>query len=60
MLAVAHVLGLMMAFFGLLYLLPIAWSLGVQDGAVIDFVIAALINAFAGLAVATGHAPLPP
>ena len=38
MLAVAHVLGLMMAFFGLLYLLPIAWSLAVQDGAVIDFV----------------------
>ena len=34
----------MMAFFGLLYLLPIAWSLGVQDGAVIDFVAAALIN----------------
>ena len=53
MLAVAHVLGLMMAFFGLLYLLPIAWSLGVQDGAVMDFVIAAGINAVAGLAVAT-------
>ena len=53
MLAVAHVLGLMMAFFGLLYLLPIAWSLAVQDGAVIDFVAAALINAFAGLAMAT-------
>ena len=53
MLAVAHVLGLMMAFFGLLYLLPIAWSLGVQDGAVMDFVIAAAINAVAGLAVAT-------
>jgi trk system potassium uptake protein len=52
-LAVAHVLGLMMAFFGLLYLLPIAWSLGVQDGAVMDFVIAAAINAVAGLAVAT-------
>jgi trk system potassium uptake protein len=52
-LAVAHVLGLMMAFFGLLYLLPIAWSLGVQDGAVIDFVAAALINAFVGLMVAT-------
>ena len=48
----------MMAFFGLLYLLPIAWSLGVQDGAVMDFVIAAAINAVAGLAVATGHAPL--
>ena len=42
----------MMAFFGLLYLLPIAWSLGVQDGAVIDFVAAALINAVVGLAVA--------
>ena len=53
MLAVAHVLGLMMAFFGLLYLLPIGWSLAVQDGAVIDFVAAALINAFVGLAVAT-------
>jgi len=42
----------MMAFFGLLYLLPIAWSLGVQDGAVMDFVVAAGINAGAGLAVA--------
>src|SRR6187455_1883347 len=42
----------MMAFFGLLYLLPIAWSLGVQDGAVFDFVTAALINALVGLAVA--------
>ena len=52
MLAVAHLLGLMMAFFGLLYLLPIAWSLGVQDGAVLDFVAAGLINAFVGLAVA--------
>jgi trk system potassium uptake protein TrkH len=53
LLAVAHLLGLMMAFFGLLYLLPIAWSLAVQDGAVIDFVAAGLINAFVGLAVAT-------
>jgi trk system potassium uptake protein len=53
LLAVAHVLGLMMAFFGLLYLLPIAWSLTVQDGQIIDFVAAALINAFVGLAVAT-------
>src|SRR3954467_1412097 len=42
----------MMAFFGLIYLLPIGWSLAVQDGAVIDFVTAALINAFVGLAVA--------
>jgi trk system potassium uptake protein len=52
LLAVAHLLGLMMAFFGLFYLLPIAWSLGVQDGAVVDFVTAALINALVGLAVA--------
>jgi trk system potassium uptake protein TrkH len=52
LLAVAHLLGLMMAFFGLLYLLPIAWSLAVQDGAVLDFVAAGLINAFVGLAVA--------
>jgi len=43
----------MMAFFGLMYVLPIAWSLLVQDGAVIDFVAAALINAFVGLGLAT-------
>jgi trk system potassium uptake protein len=52
MLAVAHILGLMMAFFGLIYLLPIAWSLAVQDGAVMDFVIAGGINAVAGLLLA--------
>jgi len=53
LLAVAHVLGLMMAFFGLLYVLPIGWSLAVRDGAVADFIVAGLINAFVGLAVAT-------
>jgi trk system potassium uptake protein TrkH len=42
----------MMAFFGLLYLLPIAWSLGTRDGAVLDFIIAAGLNAAFGLAVA--------
>ena len=52
MLAVAHILGLMMAVFGLLYLLPIAWSLGVGDGAVIDFVAAAGINIVVGTGVA--------
>jgi trk system potassium uptake protein TrkH len=41
-----------MAFFGLLYLLPIAWSLGVQDGAVLDFVVAGVINAIIGLLLA--------
>src|SRR6187551_3141519 len=42
----------MMGFFGLLYLLPIAWSLFASDGAVLDFVAAALINASVGLGVA--------
>ncbi|MEO8062501.1 MAG: potassium transporter TrkG [Pseudomonadota bacterium] len=53
MLAVAHVLGLMMAFFSVLYALPVAWSLGVRDGAVVDFLLAAFINACVGLLVAT-------
>jgi trk system potassium uptake protein len=43
----------MMACFGAIYALPILWSLLVQDGAVIDFVAAALINVFVGLVVAT-------
>ena len=47
----------MMAFFGLLYLFPIAWSLGVGDGAVIDFVAAGVINAVVGLAVAFATRP---
>jgi trk system potassium uptake protein len=57
MFAVAHVLGLMMAFFGLLYLLPLGWSLAVRDGAAVDFVAAAAINAVVGLgtAFATRH-----
>jgi trk system potassium uptake protein TrkH len=52
MLAVAHLLGLMMAFFGLIYLLPIGWSLAASDGAVVDFLIAGGINAVAGLLIA--------
>ena len=42
----------MMAFFGLLYFLPFAWSLAVRDGAALDFVTAGLINALVGLALA--------
>jgi trk system potassium uptake protein TrkH len=42
----------MMAYFGLLYALPIGWSLAVHDGAVIDFVVAAFINVVVGLALA--------
>ncbi len=41
----------MVAFFGLIYLLPILWSLGVNDGAVLDFLAAAAINVVVGLAV---------
>jgi hypothetical protein len=42
----------MVAGFGLLYLLPIAWSLGVGDGAVLDFVAAAGINILFGTTIA--------
>src|SRR3954451_24730274 len=42
----------MMAFFGLLYLLPIVWSVAVSDGAVMAFIAAGLINAFVGMALA--------
>src|SRR4051812_35918674 len=42
----------MMAFFGLIFVLPIVWSLGVRDGAILDFVIAAAINVVVGLTVA--------
>jgi trk system potassium uptake protein TrkH len=42
----------MMAFFGLLYVLPIVWSLAVQDGAVMDFVIAGGVNVGLGLLLA--------
>src|SRR6185369_11143737 len=42
----------MMAFFGLLYVLPIVWSVAVSDGAVVDFVTAGLINALVGLVLA--------
>ncbi len=52
MLAVAHILGLMTAYFGLLYLLPIAWSLGAGDGLADEFAIGLAANALVGLGVA--------
>jgi trk system potassium uptake protein TrkH len=52
MLAVAHVLGLMMAFFGVTYVLPIACSIIMQDGHMIDFAVAAAINVGVGLGIA--------
>jgi trk system potassium uptake protein len=52
MLAVAHILGLMLAFFSVAYVLPILWSLGAQDGQVFDFVAAAGINLVVGFGIA--------
>lgn len=52
MFAVAHVLGLIIAIFGALYLLPIGWSLFARDGTFIDFVIAAGLNVVFGLGLA--------
>jgi trk system potassium uptake protein TrkH len=51
-LAVAHVLGLLLAMFAVPYLLPILWSLGAGDGTAIDFVAAAAINVVVGLSLA--------
>jgi trk system potassium uptake protein TrkH len=44
----------MMAFFGLLYLLPIGWSLAVGDGTALKFLAAGGINSAFGLALAIG------
>jgi trk system potassium uptake protein TrkH len=52
MLAVAHVLGMMMAFFAVTFLMPLVASLVFQDGTFDDFAIAAGINVVAGLAIA--------
>jgi trk system potassium uptake protein TrkH len=52
MLAVAHVLGLMMAFFAVTYLMPLACSIITQDGMFIDFAAAAAANVIVGLAIA--------
>lgn len=52
MLAVAHVLGSMMALFGVTYLLPIVCSLVTRDGIVGDFIVAAGVNIVVGLGIA--------
>jgi trk system potassium uptake protein len=52
LLAIAHILGLMTAYFGLLYLLPIAWSLGSGDGYADEFAIGLAANIVVGLGVA--------
>jgi len=52
MLAVAHVLGLMLAFFATTFLLPMACSVLTQDGMFIDFAVAAALNVIGGLGLA--------
>ncbi len=52
MLAVAHVLGLMMAFFAVVYTLPLLVSLLFQDGYAHFYLTAATINVLFGLGVA--------
>lgn len=52
MLAVAHILGLMMAFFAVTFVIPMLCAIVTQDGTLDDFAIAAAINIVLGLAIA--------
>ncbi len=52
MLAVAHVLGMLMALFAVTFVLPLVSALVFQDGTFDDFAIAAGINVVIGLAIA--------
>jgi trk system potassium uptake protein TrkH len=52
MLGVAHVLGSLLAFFGVTYLLPLATALIMQDGTAGDFLIAGVVSSGVGLLVA--------
>ncbi|MFM7706442.1 MAG: TrkH family potassium uptake protein [Gammaproteobacteria bacterium] len=52
MLAVAHVLGMMMAVFAVTFLMPLVSALVFQDGTFDDFAVAAGINVVLGLAIA--------
>jgi trk system potassium uptake protein TrkH len=52
MLGVAHVLGLVLAIFGVAYVLPVGCSIITGDGLWLQFVVAAVINSGVGLAIA--------
>jgi trk system potassium uptake protein TrkH len=52
MLGVAHVLGLVLAIFGVAYVLPVGCSIITGDGLWLQFVMAAVINSGVGLAIA--------
>src|ERR1700743_1363203 len=52
MLGVAHVLGLVLAIFGVAYVLPVGCSIIMGDGLWLQFLVAAAINSGLGLALA--------
>ena len=52
MLGVAHVLGLVLAIFGVAYVLPVGCSIITGDGLWLQFIMAAAINTGVGLAIA--------
>ena len=52
MLAVAHILGMMMAFFAVTFVMPMLCAIITQDGTFDDFAIAAGINVIVGLTIA--------
>jgi trk system potassium uptake protein TrkH len=52
MLGVAHVLGLVLAIFGVAYVLPVGCSIITGDGLWLQFIMAAAINSGVGLAIA--------
>jgi trk system potassium uptake protein TrkH len=52
MLGVAHVLGLVLAIFGVAYVLPVGCSIITGDGLWLNFIMAAAINTGVGLAIA--------
>jgi trk system potassium uptake protein len=51
-LGVAHVLGLVLAIFGVAYVLPVGCSIITGDGLWLQFILAAVINSGVGLAIA--------
>ncbi|HEV2442444.1 MAG TPA: hypothetical protein VGT07_07965, partial [Steroidobacteraceae bacterium] len=52
MLGIAHLLGLILAAFGIAYILPIGCSLATGDGLWVRFLLAAAITVAAGLVLA--------
>ncbi len=60
MLGVAHVLGLVLAIFGVAYVLPVGCSIITGDGLWLQFIMAAAINSGVGTGDRAGHPEIPP